>query len=69
MGEMGELPAGTIVRRIIRGKERFYHQWRENGKTLSRYLKPGEVLPLREKIEKRKALEPSRGRKSAPAPS
>ena len=68
MGEMEELPAGTIVRRIIRGKERFYHQWRENGKTLSRYLKPGEVLPLREKIEKRKALEPSRGRKSAPAP-
>ena len=51
-----ELPPGTIVRRIIRGKERFYHQWRENGKTLSRYLRADEVLPLREKIEKRKAL-------------
>jgi len=50
------LPPGTIVRRIIRGKERFYHQWRENGKTLSRYLKADEVLPLREKIEKRKAI-------------
>jgi len=51
-----ELPPGTIIRRIIRGKERFYHQWREDGKTRSRYLKSHEVLPLREKIEKRKAL-------------
>lgn len=42
---------GTIVKRLIRGKERFYHQWRENGKTMSRYLKPDEILPLREKLE------------------
>ena len=60
-----ELPPGTIVRRMIRGKERFYHQWRENGKTLSRYLRADEVLPLREKIEKRKAL----SAKSAARPS
>lgn len=42
---------GTIVKRLIRGKERFYHQWRENGKTMSRYLKPDEILPLRAKLE------------------
>lgn len=43
---------GTIVKRIIRGKERFYHQWRENGQTKSRYLKPEEILPLREQLER-----------------
>lgn len=42
---------GTIVRRIIRGKERFYHQWRENGKTMSRYLKAEEILPLRAELD------------------
>ena len=43
---------GTIIRRVIRGHVRFYHQWREDGKTKSRYLKPAEVLPLREQLEK-----------------
>lgn len=46
---------GSIVHRVIRGKDRFYHQWRENGKTMSRYLKAAEVLPLRERIEAKKA--------------
>lgn len=43
---------GTIIRRTIRGKERFYHQWREDGVTKSRYLKADEVLPLRERLER-----------------
>lgn len=47
---------GTIVKRIIRGKERFYHQWRENGKTMSRYLKAEEILPLREELEEAKRV-------------
>lgn len=59
------LPPGTIIRRMIRGKERFYHQWRENGKTLSRYLKPDEILPLREKIELRKRLQAEKRRQAA----
>lgn len=42
---------GTIIRRTIRSKERFYHQWREDGKTKSRYLRAEEVLPLREKLD------------------
>lgn len=53
-----DYPQGTIVHRVIRGKDRYYHQWRENGKTMSRYLKPHEVLPLRERIEERKRLFP-----------
>jgi len=55
--EQSSLPPGTIVCRTIRGKKRFYHQWRANGKTLSRYLKAEDVLPLRLKIERRKNLE------------
>lgn len=50
---------GTIVKRLIRGKERFYHQWRENGKTMSRYLKPDEIIPLREALNQAKAPPPS----------
>lgn len=54
--ELSSLPSGTIICRTIRGKKRFYHQWREDGKTLSRYLKAEDVLPLRLKIERRKEL-------------
>ena len=41
--ELATLPSGAIVRRTIRGAARFYHQWRENGATRSRYLKADEV--------------------------
>ena len=51
------LPKGTIIRRNIRGIDRFYHQWREDGKTRSHYLNPAEIMPLRTLIEFRKYLE------------
>ncbi len=54
MKEAEKIP-GTIIKRVIRGKTRFYHQWREDGKTKSRYLKAEEVLPLREKLTKQKS--------------
>lgn len=54
--EFANLPAGSIVRRVIRGSERFYHQWRENGATRSRYLKSDEVAPLRALVERRKEI-------------
>jgi len=54
--ELTGLPTGSIVRRLIRGAERFYHQWREDGTTRSRYLKPGEVEDLRAKIARRKEI-------------
>ncbi len=56
MNELETLPHGTIVRRTIRGAVRYYHQWRENGKTKSRYLKPDEIEPLRDLLARRKAL-------------
>ena len=54
--ELDSLPKGTIVRRTIRGTDRFYHQWRENGVTKSRYLSPGEIMPLRAQLERRHEL-------------
>lgn len=54
--ELATLPTGSIVRRMIRGTERFYHQWRENGSTRSRYLKADEVAPLRALVERRKEI-------------
>ena len=56
LSELAALPTGTIVCRVIRGKERFYHQWRENGETRNHYLSPGEIMPLRVKLERRKYL-------------
>lgn len=54
--EFATLPPGSIVRRTIRGAERFYHQWRENGTTASRYIKAEEVAPLRALIARRKEI-------------
>ena len=54
--ELASLPKGTIVRRTIRGTDRFYHQWREDGVTKSRYLSPGEIMPLRARLDRRKYL-------------
>lgn len=63
--ELESLPKGTIIRRTIRGTDRFYHQWRENGVTKSRYLSPGEILPLRAKLERRKYISALLSRQAA----
>ena len=68
--ELEQLPKGTIVRRSIRGIERFYHQWREDGVTKSRYLAPGEIMPLRAQLERRKLLQTTISKRSSgPVPS
>ena len=54
--ELAVLPPGSIVRRTIRGAKRFYHQWREDGATRSRYLKREEAEALGAKIARRKEL-------------
>ncbi len=68
MNESETLPQGTIVRRTIRGAVRYYHQWRENGKTMSRYLKPGELQPLRDLLTQRKALKRGASGRNATLP-
>ncbi|MDO4650783.1 MAG: AAA family ATPase, partial [Eubacteriales bacterium] len=64
--ELSELPIGYISRKVIRGKERFYHQWSENGKIKSRYLKAGEEEILRNQIERRKELQGEKKRLQTP---
>ena len=55
--EISEYPIGSISRKMINGKERFYHQWYESGKTKSKYLKQDEVETFRKNIELRKIAE------------
>lgn len=55
--QIAQLPIGSISKKKINGKIRFYHQWTENGKTKSKYLRDGEMEPLHEQIEKRRELQ------------
>lgn len=55
--QIAQLPVGSISKKKINGKIRFYHQWTENGKTKSKYLRDGEMEPLQELIEKRRELQ------------
>lgn len=52
-----EYPQGTIVIKTIRGKKRTYLQWREDGKTKSKYLKDNEIDTVKETISERQSLE------------
>jgi len=54
--EMAQLPVGCIARKIIAGKERYYRQWVENGRTKSVYLKELEVDAVRKQIARRREL-------------
>ena len=54
--EMAQLPVGCIARKIIAGKERYYRQWVENGRTKSVYLKESEVDAVRKQIARRREL-------------
>lgn len=51
------LPMGNITRRMIRGKSRMYLQWRENGKTKSRYIKAADEEEIEASVALRKKLE------------
>ena len=47
--QIAALPIGYISKKTINGKTRYYHQWTENGKKHSQYLRDGELEPLRSK--------------------
>lgn len=48
------LPNGSISRKIIHGKIRYYLQWREGDKIRSKYVKADEVAEIEQQIEKRR---------------
>ena len=54
--ELAKLPIGSISRKTIAGKVRYYRQWVEDGRTRSEYLKESEVDGVRRQIERRREL-------------
>ena len=52
-----QLPKGYISQKTISGKVYFYHQWTENGKKQSKYLRDDEIATLTAQIEERKRLQ------------
>ena len=51
------LPIGYISRKNIKGKEKYYLQWREDGKLKSKYIPLSELESLTAKIDERRKLE------------
>ena len=54
---INRLPKGYISQKTISGKVYFYHQWTENGKKQSKYLRDDEIAMLTAQIEERKRLQ------------
>ena len=54
---IGNCPKGNIRRRMIKGREYFYLQFREGEHVRSQYISADSVKKLRREVEKRKELE------------
>ena len=55
--QISALPAGSITKKTVRGKDYFYHRWTENKKRREKYIPADELENFRAQIERRKALE------------
>ena len=55
--EIARLPKGYISQKTISGKVYYYHQWSENGRKKSKYLKDAEIEQLSREINRRKELQ------------
>ena len=55
--QIAALPIGSIGKKMVNGKEYFYHRWNENKKRREKYIPSDEVAALQSQIEARKALE------------
>lgn len=55
--QIDDLPKGSITKKVIQGKDRYYLQWREADKVKTRYVKLSELPELSTQIEKRIALQ------------
>jgi len=51
------LPKGSITKKVIQGKDRYYLQWREGGKVKNRYVSSAELPELSAQIAQRKELQ------------
>lgn len=55
--ELSQLPKGTLVKKTIKGTPRFYLQWRENTRLVSRYVRSVDKAALEKQIAQRQAIE------------
>ncbi len=55
--QISNLPAGSITKKNVNGKEYFYHRWTENKKRREKYIPADELENFRTQIERRKVLE------------
>lgn len=56
--QISALPAGSVTKKTVNGKEYFYHRWTENKKRREKYISADELENFRAQIERRKELEP-----------
>lgn len=54
--EMDQLPPGCLLTRTLKNAERFYHQFRLEGKTKQVYLNAGAAARLRPLMERKKKI-------------
>ena len=55
--QISALPAGSVTKKTVNGKEYFYHRWTENKKRREKYIPADELENFRAQIERRKELE------------
>ena len=55
--QISALPAGSVTKKTVSGKEYFYHRWTENKKRREKYIPADELENFCAQIERRKALE------------
>ena len=55
--QISNLPAGSITKKTVNGKDYFYHRWTENKKRREKYIPADELENFCAQIERRKALE------------
>ena len=55
--QISALPAGSVTKKNVRGKDYFYHRWTENKKRWEKYIPADELENFRAQIELRKELE------------
>ena len=55
--QISALPAGSVTKKTVSGKDYFYHRWMENKKRREKYIPADELESFRAQIEQRKELE------------
>ena len=68
--QIAKLPIGYITEKVINEKKYYCQQWKENGKSKSRYISEDEANTLKPQIEERKKLQKELKalKKTLPAP-